>query len=259
MRSYFKAAALIVCTILALPSAAAAAKKSTKKHFKENIKKVVGTAKDRQGTLLYTEHHENFYLDSKLQKRRSEYFDPTGKLIAKIDTDFSHSLCLPNYTFSNFEADSEEILHVEQGSIVAKYRPPRKKNFFEKTFPDELNVCSGFGVNEWIASQLPTLEKNDHVQMKFLPIPRLSIYSMLATVVQEKEYAEPHFISINFELDSPLLKFFIPSALFVFDKRDKTTVFYRGPSNLVNKFGSRANVWVTYRTAIQGKDKNNEM
>lgn len=209
--------------------------------------KIEGVAKNKQGKVLYTEQHENFFKNNILQKRKSQFFSPEGQLIAIISSDFSKSICLPDYSLINYQVDSEEVIRVTEETILAKYRPPGEKKFTEKTFPREENVCSGFGISEYLAAHLPAIMAGEDLHMKFLPVPKFQIYPMHSKITSVKGYEASQYVSVIFELDMGLIGMLIPAAEFVFDKESKSIAMYHGPSNILNKFGTRATVWVTYR------------
>lgn len=219
-------------------------------------------AKKTDGNLGYTEQHE-ILLSGKGEaiEARTEYFTPEKKLTAILSSSFKNSLPVSDYTFTDLRDGSAHGVEVKpDGYLVWKQEKNEKREeklFKKDDFQDSDLVTAGQGLFFFLRKNLKEFSKDKSTAVKLLIPGRLDYFSFHLTV--EEEDAEN--ITFKMRADSLIVRIFLSSLRFQFNKETNQVIKYYGPSNLVESGGSLHNVEISYETvqkpihlsAVEGK------
>src|SRR5580698_5911338 len=96
--------------------------------------------------LLYTESHQEYFVNGQKTGIYTRFQDPQGQAIAERYLDFSHSAVKPDYTFKDFRDGYEEGAKVSGSQVRVFFRPSRGAPLHEKmlTVPEPCVIDGGF-------------------------------------------------------------------------------------------------------------------
>jgi len=211
---------------------------------------IYAAAKKTDGNLAYTEQHDISYTEKgEAIEARTEYFTPEKKLAAILSSNFKNSLPVSDYTFTDLRDGSTHGVEVKQdGYLVWKQEKNEKREeklFKKDDFKDSDLVTAGQGLFFFLKKNLKEFSKDKSTPVKLLIPGRLDYFSFRLTV--EEEDAEK--VTFKMRADSLIVRIFLSSLRFQFNKETNQVVKYYGPSNLVESGGSLHNVEISYETA----------
>jgi hypothetical protein len=196
--------------------------------------------------LLYTEKHKtqedsegyNTFLET-------EYVDSSGKLIAKIRSDFAKNKFIPDVTFEDFQNHTKETqvldLQKNEVTIVRTYLKTNKTK--QKTFSVKKNMLGGQGFNNYLRANFDELIGGKSIQVNFIVLASRDYFQF-----DIKRRNEPHDGHIDFGLtvSSYFLKVFVSEIKTRYDLQTKRLLTFKGLSNLVDKKGDPMKVRIEY-------------
>lgn len=199
-----------------------------------------GTARDRDGHLLYREEHEVDYRDERVQRARSRYLSPEGGLLAELDSDFPSGVSLPKYRFSNRVANYEEGVECcTENRLEVFHRDRRKTLEFRPSW------VSGQGFHYLTREKLDAIAAGESQEFKFLIPSKLDVYDFRIRS-GGRDRNEPEWQRVLLEIDQWFFRLFAPKIIATYDLRTRRLMRYEGPSNLEDLQGNVPTVRIDY-------------
>lgn len=177
--------------------------------------------------LLYTEEHKAIYKAGVVVRSTNDYFDPNGKKIAELNSDYSKSQTMPVYQFKDLRTGRYEGLrYTQQGYQIYKKSGDNKKEEVS-ALKSTSGMFAGQGWHYYLRSRLTNLNK-DPLKMKLVFPGKLDYYSFqIRTLGNDQET-----IKLRLEFDSWIIRLVAPHLDLTYNKSKKKLVYYHGPSNL---------------------------
>ncbi len=199
-----------------------------------------GEARDLQGNLAYEETHTIEYDGERVLGSDTVYSDADGNQIARMTSDYSRSVSMPTYVFTDDVRGNREGLRIENGRYVIF---SQEKDESERTaaLDDTANVFSCQGWHYFLVERLSRLEQGDIVLNLILP----SQLRPFGFEVQQVD-SQGDLIEVRLQLENWLLAMFAPSLRLVYDRSTSRLVEYEGVSNIPDENGERQNVKISY-------------
>ncbi|MDJ0868901.1 MAG: hypothetical protein QNK03_22525 [Myxococcota bacterium] len=199
-----------------------------------------GEARDLQGNFAYREKHTIRYDGDRVLGSDTIYTDANGKQIARMTSDYSLSVAMPTYVFTDDVRGNREGLRIENGKYVI-FTQKRGENEETAELEDTDNVFSCQGWHYYLVNRLSRLEREEIVLNLILP-SELRAYGFEV----QQTVARGDRVEVRLELDNWLLAVFAPSLKLVYDKSNRRLIEYEGLSNIPDSRGDRQDVRITY-------------
>lgn len=197
----------------------------------------VGSAKDRQGKLTYTEHHTMTYDGERLVRVETNYYNTKQEKFASLISNFASSPLLPDSEFIDLRTNKKEITKVEDDMYVLTTIDNESKT-------EKLNITSdmlcGQGYHNYLRKNLNSLKLNKIHEIKFVLPSKRDYYSFDLSLIKSSENKKTFKLAItNF-----ILKMFADSIEVDYDANG-TLLEYRGLSNIQDSKGNNMDVVIT--------------
>ena len=224
---------LVVGTLLSVFPCQVGAEEYTETHW--------GDAKDANERLVYREKHEVRYENGRVQNSLTSYRDPSGREFARLESDYSLSIMMPTYVFSDFRRGHREGLRFEGGKY---YIFDEDSGEAEKTkvLDDDTNVYSCQGWHYYLVNNLDKLVGGDALEVRLIFPNRLQPYTFKILSLG----SEGDTIRVKVRIANWLLSLFLPHLEVVYDKNKRKLIEYHGVSNIVDAEGKLQEVNITY-------------
>ncbi|NRA46171.1 MAG: hypothetical protein HRU09_14555 [Oligoflexales bacterium] len=190
--------------------------------------------------VLYTEKHSLIYDDNKLLSSHTRYFDPNGKLIAEMKSDYRRSLMMPTYVFEDHRLGSKEGLELRDGKYYIFNENSDKKRE-EKVIKDPKGIFSCQGWHYYIVENIEQIESKD-LSLNLLFPSKLDYYSFDL----QKQASEGSTLELSLEFSNWFIRLFAPRLDITYDPVQKKLLSYLGPSNILDTEGDIQYVKVVY-------------
>jgi hypothetical protein len=208
---------------------------------------LVGTAINTEGKLVYTEEH-SVERDSEGYSKKIEtsYFDPDGKKIAKMTSEFSDRLSAPNtkfedFRFKRFFDGKFEKTGVKEIYKISEFSSNKLIKTTELDYKQDL--VSGPGFDNYIKENL-TRKKVKQSSVHFLVLPRHDYYRFevkdkgLTKEELDREYViKPSFV----------LSLFVKEIKIYYDAQSGVLKKFIGLSNLPSSMDGPQSVTIDYK------------
>ena len=201
----------------------------------------------KENQLQYTEKHTAvFDAQDKIVSAKTEYYDPSGKLVAKLDSNFAKSITAPDHTFEDYRfKHSHGIKNLENDvELFSKddgKEMQRKKIAIDKS-KDQLVVgCQGLAY--YFRDYLDVVKQKKRIPIQFLIPGKLDYYDFELQYISENAKGE---VNLEIEIKNWFLKFFAPKLYIKYDKNTKRFISYKGLSNLYDPKGEQLVVDIVY-------------
>lgn len=215
-------------------------------HADERIVSFSGTARNDDGELVYTETHTLWFEDEDIARAETRYFDPAGRLIATLDSDYSRSQTLPDYAFRDLRFGKEEGLRWDGDEVVLYRQKHAGDDLEKKRFEPRDTHVGGQGFNNLVVRELDALRRGNEVEFHFLIPDRLADYRLRVTVDEVEAAGEVSHIHLTCELDNWFLRLVAPSLEISYEAESGRLLAYSGNSNLADEDGDAMSVHITY-------------
>ncbi|MFK7825463.1 MAG: hypothetical protein AB8G05_15025 [Oligoflexales bacterium] len=210
-------------------SGAATSKNMSATAYEKDTKKV-----------LYTEKHTLSYENNKLLNSHTRYFDPQGKLIAEMKSDYTKSLMMPTYVFEDHRTTSKEGLELK-GKKYYIFNENSEKKREEKVIEDPKGIFSCQGWHYHIIENIEKIESKD-LSLNLLFPSKLDYYNFDL----QKQSSSGSILKLRLEFSNWFIRLFAPRLDLTYDSEKRKLLSYMGPSNILDADGDIQQVKVIY-------------
>jgi hypothetical protein len=200
-----------------------------------------------KGKLVYTEKHTvNFDNAQKPVRAKTEYLDPSLRVIATMETEFKNSISAPDHIFRNLRSGHVHGIRYNDKNTVLYYSDKgaaeKSKNFPREFDKDSLAV-GGQGLFYYLRENYSEVQKRKKIPLKFLIPGRLDVYDFELELKSEKD----GIAHIELHIKNWILRIFAPKLDVYYDINNKRLVSYQGLSNITDEKGQTQVVNITYK------------
>jgi len=200
------------------------------------LERFTGTARDRDGAVLYREEHVVELEAGRPRSAVTVYRDPAGEPIAELRTDFSADPFAPSYTFDDLRTGATEAVSVGEREVRLEARGR------SRTVARPAHLATGQGLDRLVRDRLEALARGESLRVDYAVPGRLDTYEFR---VQARR-ADGDRVRVRVELASFLLRLVAPDLDVEYDRDSGRLLRYRGASNLSFGEGDNPQVEITY-------------
>lgn len=209
----------------------------------EETKSRTGTAYDLETDgLLYTQNHNERYVDGRIVHDEVIYRDPAGRIFASKKVNFRHNSIMPDFLLLNSATGHEEGASRKGEVIEVTFRantdePP-------ETFllePPTLGIIDA-GFDNFILQYWDRLSSGEIVTLPFL-VPSRGQFVNFRIRQADVNGGQANFI---IDASSMLLRFLLPKIYLTYDIEERRLRRYEGISNLRDSAAENLNVRIEY-------------
>jgi hypothetical protein len=195
---------------------------------------------------LYTDNHVENIQSGKHLSSLIEYRDPSGKVFAKKNINFSKNPHLPDFKLEDFRDGYIEGSEIKGNNIRVYYRKNKDSKLEEKTFPIPPNPVVDGGFDYFIKDNWEKLESGQKLSFQMFAPSKLDYFKFKVGKVKLAKFRGRDAMYLKMELDKFLINAFLPSISIVYDLESKRIVHYEGISNINDPDGKSLFVRITY-------------
>ena len=208
----------------------------------ELVERFTGTARGRDGAVLYVEEHAVRRTPEQLIGATTIYRDPAGREIAVLRTDFARDPFAPSYTFEDLRSGTVEAAEVSadgvqlraaKGSRVLSWAPGAARR-----------LVTGQGLDRLVRDRLEAIAAGEVLSLAYAVPSRLDAYDMRVRAVDTRPPGA--VVRIRVEFSSFFLRLLAPALDVEYDRATRHLLRYRGVSNLADADGKNPEVEITY-------------
>jgi hypothetical protein len=200
-----------------------------------------GEARNEQGELVYKEKHSVTREGGRVITSLTEYFSPTGELLATMESDYSRNLSMPTYVFEDLRRGYREGLRDENGEYII-FNKTKDGDEEAEAVTDTEDVFSCQGWHYYLVNNLAALER-ENVELNLILPSELKAFPFEIQRVR----SQGDRVEAVLKLNHWLFRYFAPTLQLVYDSKSKKLVEYRGISNILDSEGKRQDVRIVYR------------
>lgn len=197
-----------------------------------------GMAYDAAGRVLYREQHEVVQDSGRLSRTETTYFDPQGKMIGRLQSDYSRSVYAPTYSFIDLRTGKRESARFEGESFVLR-SGDRERRY---AVSNGEVVVLGQGMHHFVRENLTRIAEQGAVVRFGIP-SRLEPFRFR---IRRVGSPSPGVIRLRIESDSWLLRVLSPFLEVDYEMATRHLLRYEGVSNLEGPHGETQNVVIVY-------------
>ena len=206
-----------------------------------------GEARLKDGTLVYTEHHTaRFDENGRILNARTVYKNPSGKVIGKLQSDFSESITAPVYDYVDLRSNEFHGIRADNEHFILFFREPEsgeeKTIKLKKGFTEDDLIVGCQGLHYYLRENLDVVRQKDTIGIKFLIPGDLDYYSFRMKYVGEDQ----DVVRLKIYINNFFLRLFAPSLLLKYDKKQGRLLNYIGLSNIKSDEGKIQKVVINY-------------
>ncbi len=210
----------------------------------ERLERFTGTARGRDGAVLYREEHEVRRSADVPLSAVTVYTDPSGRRIAILRTDFAVDPFAPSYVFEDLRSGAAEaVARSPEGLVV---RAGKRSRTLALAPEEARRVASGQGLDRLVRARLDDLARGDSLEVSYVIPSRLGAYGLRARAVGARGGDDQVPIRVRVEFSSWILRLLVPALEVEYDGPTGRLLRYRGPSNLADERGENPEVEITY-------------
>lgn len=218
----------------------------------ETIRERVGYAYAAgSGSLIYTEHHQEWWQEGRILRDTVTYRDAQGSIIGEKHVDFRQRERAPQFILRNVRTGHSEGAKTESDRLKVSFRKsqgaPVKIDALK--LPEDAIVDAGF--DRFVDNNWDALMRGVTFVRPFLVPSRLQFIDFRIRRIDNG--TDPETATFEMAVDSALLRFFAPAITVVYSMRDRTLLKYDGVSNMRNDSGENLDVEIRFdpsRTAV---------
>lgn len=226
----------------ALPSAA------------ERVDRFQGTARGRDGAVLYLESHDVRRSGDRLHSATTTYRDPEGRVLAVLETDFSRDPFAPSYRFRDLRSAAVEVVEVSAEGVTLG-AGDRIRALALPAVPSR-RLVAGQGLDRYVRDRLDELEAGSELRVAFAIPSRQDFYDFRVRALRGE--GNDRTVRVRVEIDSWVLRLFAGSLDVEYDRASRRLLRYRGLSNLTDARGDNPEVEITYAYPEEGTSRPGE-
>ena len=202
----------------------------------QDVERFTGTARGRDGAVLYLEEHEVKLDAGRPRSAVTLYRDPAGEPIAELRTDFSADPFAPSYTFRDFRTGATEAVTVNEREIHLEAHGR------SRTLARPAHLATGQGLDRLVREHLAEIARGAALRVAYAIPSRLDAYEFRV----QAHRADGDRVHVRVELASFVLRLFAPELDVDYDRDSGRLLRYRGASNLSFGEGDNPQVEITY-------------
>lgn len=196
---------------------------------------------------VYLEKHQVTFDDKngRVLTSQTEYFDPKGRLLTKLISNYSRSVSAPVHETIDkrfktryglrYQGDDLELYVQDDG------KKEESKNFKEKQFSPN-KVIAGQGLHYYMRNHLSELIKSKVFPIVILIPGQLDYYTFEVEFKNQKD----DVLVFEVHIKNSLLRLFAPNFTVHYDAKKKRLLYYKGLSNLLDDKREKMNVEIKY-------------
>lgn len=191
--------------------------------------------------IIYLEEHDIEVDEKGFNKRiQTKYFRPDGQLFAKMDSNFSKNILVPEIEFEDLRFKKKEFLSSVEDKFIFKQKVEAQAEVIKelKSFSD---AAAGQGFDNFIKFNFDQLQSKE-IPLKFGVLSEMSFYSFEAY----KKDTSGDLVKFGISLTNPFYRLFAKELVVAYDLKTKQLKSYRGLSNILDDQSSRQNVQIDY-------------
>ena len=198
-----------------------------------------------KGEMVYVERHTLTLEEGTLIQSSTEYLDLEGKSIGRMQSNYTQSLSVPEYTLRDERQQSiQGIRWLENKLDIFTQSGKDAKVIHQRMGLDPLDVyIAGPGLIYYVAAHLDQLVAGHIFKFKYVIPGKFQKYDFyIETIQQNKQLAE-----FDVKLQSWPMRLFGAKLKIIYSVQQKRILFYEGPSNLRDKDGKMMSVKIEYK------------
>lgn len=213
----------------------------------EKSEKYSSVAQSKSGTTVYQERHEVVFLDRRVQKANTQYFDPSGRLMGVMSSDFSSKVTIPDYEYYDLRTGLSHGIRLA-GDKMTMWRKGRdgkieSSYFFEGKFPKEALLVGCQGLHYYLIENLDLVRERGTIPIIYFMPGKLDYYKFTLRMDREDE----EYIYLKVSIVNFILRLFTSSLDLKYRKSDRRFVQYSGLSNITDNKDQMQNVRIDYK------------
>jgi hypothetical protein len=202
--------------------------------------------------LLYTESHQEYFLNGRKTGIYTCFQDPQGQVLAERHLDFSRSAVKPDYIFKDFRHGYEEGAKVAGNQVNVFFRASLGSPLHEKVLkvPEPFVIDGGF--NDFLRQNWDSLMTGHRIHFHFVAPARLDYFGFVAhedpqRVPKGKTGGNARAAkAIVVEVDNALLRLLVSPIVILYDSSTRKMMQYQGISNISDAKGKSLMVRILY-------------
>ncbi|MDX1527812.1 MAG: hypothetical protein R3337_04245 [Gammaproteobacteria bacterium] len=196
------------------------------------------------GSLLYSEHHQEWWKEGRILRDTVTYRDADGNIIGEKHVDFRTRERAPGFLLRNIRTGHSEGAAAAADKLEVSFRrnqgAPLKKEALN--MPEDAIVDAGF--DRFVENNWEALMRGETFVRPFLVPSQLQFIDFRIRRVDDG--SEPEQATFEMAIDSALLRLFAPAIRVVYDTRYRTLLEYDGVSNIRNGQGENLDVEIRF-------------
>jgi hypothetical protein len=196
-----------------------------------------------EGKLVYREDHSADFQDNKIQSALTTYTDPSGKVLAKLKSNFTKSINVPEHEMEDKKTGVYGVRYKNDEIIMYRKFEGKEETKTVKTAQKNKLLVAGQGLHYWILHHFDELLAKKKIELLFLIPGKLDTYHFTLKLLKNT----PETAELEVEIDSWFLRLFAPKLELTYDIKTKRLARYKGLSNLQTEKGDLMNVEIIYR------------
>lgn len=214
-------------------------------HATEVMRERVGYAYAAgSGSLLYSEHHQEWWKEGRILRDTVTYRDADGNIIGEKHVDFRSRESAPGFLLRNIRTGHAEGAAAASNKLEVSFRrnqgAPLKKGALD--LPENAIVDAGF--DRFVENNWESLMRGETFVRPFLVPSRLQFIDFRIRRVDDG--SEPERATFEMAIDAALLRLFAPAIRVIYDTRSRTLLEYDGVSNIRNGQGENLDVEIRF-------------
>jgi hypothetical protein len=206
------------------------------------IERFQGIARSESGAVVYTETHEVQYRGDRPQRSVTRYFDPAGKKIGKIVSDYSKNPYAPDYQFKDAKGGTLEAAELVAGGVRLRYLNESK--VLPRSGPGQPQVVLGQGLHQLTRARMDSLADGKDLVVQFAIPSRLDSYTFR---IERLDSSDANTVRLQIGIDNWVLSLLAPTLEVDYDRKTRRLMSYRGVSNLSGPNGETMKVTIRYQ------------
>lgn len=204
-------------------------------------------AQSKDGTSVYQERHEVVFVDQRVQTAKSQYLDPSGRLIGVMSSNFSNRITIPDYEYYDLRTGLSHGIKLT-GDKITLWRKGKdgkieNSEFFESKFQRETLLVGCQGLHYYLIENLKFVKERETIPVVYFIPGKLDYYKFTLKMDREDE----EYIYFKLSIDNFFLRLFTSSLDLKYRKSDRRLVQFSGLSNITNDRDQMQNVVIDYK------------
>ena len=215
-------------------------------HSWADIVRYKGVAKKGDRTVYIEQHTVEYGKARNLLRATTEYFSPTGQLIAELKSDFTTSLTVPAHVVKDMRTEEVQGLRRDGNQVVLYFKEKGKAEESRLLSSDDekdriLVGCQG--LNYYLLGNLSSFDPRRTLPLRFLIPGKLEYYDF---DMKQVGGAQGEVVEFEIKVKNWFLKLFAPTLRVKYDRNQKRIVWYEGISNIKDDEGNNQKVTINY-------------